>query len=160
MPSLCPCCSMLDYELCCKSFTDGKKAPKTPEQLMRSRYTAYSQANIAYIKKTMQGKPLINFNEEEAHKWASSVHWLGLKIVSSTIENEDIGFVEFIASFLKNNQVNTMHERSEFHRKKGIWFYVDGINTEQSKIKQEKISRNTPCPCGSGKKIKNCYTQG
>lgn len=159
MPQLCPCSSEISYEQCCQPFVEEQSIPQTPEQLMRSRYTAYSQANIAYIKKTMQGKPLMSFNEKEAQKWASSVHWLGLKIINSSLISEDKGFVEFIASFLKNKQINTISERSEFHKKNGSWFYVDGVNSEQNKTKQAKISRNTPCPCGSGRKFKNCHNQ-
>jgi SEC-C motif-containing protein len=51
MPQLCPCQSEKSYKDCCKPFVDEQALPQTPEQLMRSRYTAYSQAHIAYIKK-------------------------------------------------------------------------------------------------------------
>ena len=70
--SLCPCGSQHLYDSCCGLYLDKKQKPQTPEQLMRSRYTAYSVANIDYIKNTMQGNPLIGFNEQEAEKWAKS----------------------------------------------------------------------------------------
>ena len=33
---------------------------------------------------------------------------------------------------------------------------LDGDNTPKTVIKRNKIGRNDPCPCGSGKKYKNC----
>lgn len=158
MPQLCPCSSEKNYEHCCKPFLNEQTHPQTPEQLMRSRYTAYSQANITYIKKTMLGKPLMHFNEDEAEKWTKSVYWLGLKVIDSFMENEEKGFVEFIASFLEKNQVKTICERSEFHKQNEHWFYVDGVNTATKKH-PIKIGRNSVCPCGSGKKFKNCHEQ-
>lgn len=158
MPQLCPCKSEKNYELCCKPFLDEQSIPLTPEQLMRSRYTAYSLARTPYITKTMRGQPLMHFNAQEVEKWAKSVLWLGLKVLDSTMENEESGFVEFIASYLEKNQIKTICERSEFHKQNGQWFYVAGVNTMTNK-KTLKIGRNSPCPCDSGKKFKNCHEQ-
>ncbi len=33
------------------------------------------------------------------------------------------------------------------------------LNTPRPKIADKKIGRNEPCPCGSGKKYKNCCGQ-
>ncbi len=159
MPLLCPCCSEKTHARCCKPFIDGQLVPQTPEQLMRSRYTAYSQAKTDYIKKTMRAKPLLQFNEEEAKKWAESIIWLGLKVIDTTMEEQNKGFVEFRASFLEKNQLKTIHERSEFYKHDEHWYYVDGINKETSKKNHSKIARNSACPCGSGKKFKNCHEQ-
>lgn len=32
-----------------------------------------------------------------------------------------------------------------------------GNNNVEVAVKQEKIGRNQPCPCGSGKKFKKCH---
>lgn len=154
--SLCPCCSQTAYESCCQPLLDYQQIAQTPEQLMRSRYTAYSHARTDYIKKTMMGKPLLHFNEDEAKKWAQKVTWLHLKVIDSTIEHSEQGFVEFIATFIENNQLKSIHERSEFHLQNNHWFYVDGVNNEHKKH-HPKIARNSTCPCGSGKKYKNCH---
>jgi preprotein translocase subunit SecA len=34
--------------------------------------------------------------------------------------------------------------------------FIEGSNESQSPSKKEKVSRNSPCPCGSGKKYKHC----
>ena len=117
---------------------------------MRSRYTAYSQANIDYIQRTMRGPALINFDPKAAYQWALQVKWLGLKVISApkVAENAKIGFVEFIASFLEQDHQRCIHERSEFHFLEDRWFYITGLTP--------KVSLNANCPCGSGKKFKRC----
>jgi len=156
--SFCPCGSQKNYEDCCGLFIEKKHKPQTPEQLMRSRYTAYSMANTEYIKNTMKGKPLINFNESEAKQWAQTVIWTGLKVIQSYDETPEKGFVEFSAHFMEGNQLNIIHELSEFHRENNLWFYADGVNKDSSaKSNRQKITRNSSCPCGSGKKFKNCH---
>jgi len=155
--TLCPCGSTKTYEQCCGLYLDKNKVPETPEQLMRSRYTAYSLANISYIGQTMKGKALIGFDELETKKSVSKNTWLSLEVVQSYLENSDKGFVEFIASFLDRNQVKKIHELSEFHRINNKWFYVDGTHQPITKNSKQIISRNAPCSCGSGKKFKNCH---
>ncbi|ETO93384.1 hypothetical protein LOR_60c14050 [Legionella oakridgensis RV-2-2007] len=128
---------------------------------MRSRYTAYSLANIDYIKKTMHGKPLHGFNETEARAWAKQVIWLGLKVMHARNETPELGYVEFIAHFIDGNTVKSLHEISEFHCQQGQWYYVDGHYPINSKAqKSQKIGRNSVCPCGSEKKFKNCHGKG
>lgn len=158
--SHCPCGSQKKYVHCCGVYIEHQEKAKTPEQLMRSRYTAYSLAKIGYIKETMQGKPLSHFNEQEAKKWAEQAFWLGLEVLSSSMENENCGFVEFRARFMEHNQLKTIHELSEFHQEDGYWFYVDGVNKlSPNKKHQTTVARNSICPCGSGRKFKNCHAQ-
>lgn len=126
--SKCPCCSKLDYEVCCKPYHDDRLIPQTPEALMRSRYSAYALANIDYIKKTMQGKPLANFNEQDAKIWANSVKWLKLSVINAYETTSNQGYVEFIARFIEKGQHHQFHELSEFRWFDGRWFYVDGVD--------------------------------
>jgi SEC-C motif-containing protein len=159
--SLCPCGSTKAYTQCCQPYLIAECIPQTPEQLMRSRYTAYSQAQIEYIVSTMKGEPLVAFNKLEAKRWAEESTWIGLKIVQSKIESPTLGFVEFIATFMEKGQVKTIHELSEFHQEEGRWFYVGGQHSKGTRISPAiKIGRNAPCPCGSGRKFKNCHHKG
>ncbi|MGA2654830.1 MAG: YchJ family protein [Gammaproteobacteria bacterium] len=148
--SLCPCQSQKSYAQCCEPFITGNARPQTPEQLMRSRYTAYTQANTDYIVATMQGKPLEGYDKEASKKWAQSVKWLGLEVIDAPKPQAKKGFVEFIASYEENGEVKNIHERSEFARIGGgtRWYYVAG--------QTPKVERNALCPCGSGKKYKKC----
>ncbi|MCC5013945.1 MULTISPECIES: YchJ family protein [unclassified Legionella] len=156
----CPCGLPTDYLACCGSYLEKQEIAKTPEALMRSRYTAYSQARVDYLRKTMLGKPLVGFNDQETALWAKRVKWLGLQVITSYLDpkDENTGFVEFIARYMEKNSVKTIHELSQFQRHNSSWFYTDSLppKTGKSTLKQ-KISRNEPCPCGSQKKYKNCH---
>lgn len=156
----CPCGSQTDYLACCGQYIENQGIPNTPERLMRSRYSAYSRANIDYIQKTMRGKPLEGFDATEAERWAKQVAWMGLHIVKTEMDpkNENIGYVEFIATYQVQGENQTIHELSQFQRHEGKWFYTDGTPLKTpSSSKKTKTSRNAPCPCGSQKKYKNCH---
>ena len=127
--NLCPCLSEKDYNACCgQYYIDGNNLPPTPEALMRSRYTAYSQANIDYIAATMRGKAAENFSFEEASAFAKAVEWSGLEIIAAppTTPNDNIGYVEFIAYFYVDDEEDYLHEKSMFVLEDGRWYYVDG----------------------------------
>lgn len=122
----CPCGSSKKYDLCCGPFLEGLQAPATPEQLMRSRYTAFTKADTKHLVNTMRGKPLEAFDAKGTKAWAEAVSWLGLTVLKAPIPEEDIGTVEFIARFKENGKECAIHEVSIFHKIEGRWFYVEG----------------------------------
>jgi SEC-C motif domain protein len=152
----CPCGSQCEYDLCCGLFINGKATPPIPETLMRSRYVAYSLANIDYIKNTMRGKPLVGFDESSALCWAQRAIWIGLQIVNTVNKLDDVGYVEFIAKYIENNTLKFIHETSEFKRFNDKWFYVGGVLYPSTKT---VVLRNALCPCGLNKKFKNCHAK-
>lgn len=155
----CPCGSQLDYQHCCGQYIDGDKLPATAEALMRSRFTAYAQANIEYIDKTMQGPATNNFNPVSAKEWAETCQWQRLQVLKSQAISANQAYVEFIAHYTSAGRQQYLHEVSEFRRIQGRWYYVDGeqpIISRNPNTKQNKVGRNDPCPCGSGKKYKKC----
>ena len=154
--TLCPCGSKQEFSACCKPYLDAEKTPATPEALMRSRYTAYTQANIDYIKKTMRGKAALGFNDIEASRWASRVIWIKLDVIRAYHE-KDIDFVEFSAVFIEGNNLNSLHELSEFIYENDCWYYVEG--SPLLSAGKQTLTRNSKCPCGSQKKFKNCHSK-
>ena len=108
---VCPCDSQKSYLSCCEPFITGKQSPETPEALMRSRYTAYTMANIDYIKETMRGNALTGFQEMDAKRWAKRVHWIKLNVLKSVIENTSTGYVIFEASFVDGSRLKSIHEK-------------------------------------------------
>jgi SEC-C motif-containing protein len=124
----CQCGTGRAYLNCCGKFISGDFQPTTPEELMRSRYTAYTQANIPYIAKTMRSPAADNFDGDNAYAWAKAVKWSRLEVLKISL-NSSIGFVEFRAYFYENNQKRVIHENSEFHLIDGIWFYINGDYT-------------------------------
>ena len=78
MSKVCPCGNNLNYADCCERFINGTSIPATPEELMRSRYTAYTLANVDYIKDTVREPASMGFNAADAKQWAGAAQWQGL----------------------------------------------------------------------------------
>jgi SEC-C motif-containing protein len=153
----CPCGTNKPYLNCCGLFISNKKLPSTPEELMRSRYTAYNLINVEYIRNTMKSPAADNFNAEEAEKWAQTVTWLGLEVLKTKYDSTK-GSVEFSAYYSIGSKKEVLHEISQFHFEDGKWYYVDGTHTRQEIVgsREEKIGRNEMCSCGNNKKYKKC----
>lgn len=152
----CPCGSAKKYIECCGRFISGHQHASTPEELMRSRYTAYTQANIDYIVQTMKSPAADGFDPVSAKEWAEQTQWIKLEVLRSSI-SDTLGVVEFKAHFSLSDKTTILHEISEFHLEEGRWYYVDGHTPENKPyVNSDRIGRNDPCPCGSGKKFKKC----
>lgn len=92
---------------------------------MRSRYTAYTQANISYIAKTMKSPAADDFDPADVRAWARSIKWLRLEVLNSAIHGTD-GEVEFRVYYSQKNQMQIMHEKSKFKLEDNQWYYIDG----------------------------------
>lgn len=169
----CPCGSNETYENCCEPFIREKSRPETAEALMRSRYTAHALSEIPYIKKTLTPESRADFDPVATKEWAEGAKWLGLKILSTKRggATDKKGTVEFVATYEQDGKTYEHHEVSEFRKNsQGRWLFVDGeshLHEEgqdhhhhekpQPVVREApKVGRNEPCPCGSGKKYKQC----
>lgn len=123
----CPCGTKKEYLQCCGRFIEGEQKPKTPEQLMRSRYTAFTQANVDYIADTMKPPAADGFDKPSTRTWAQNVIWLGLTVHETLTPTSVKGIVEFTAYFTEMGEEKTIHERSVFRKFNGVWFYVDAV---------------------------------
>jgi SEC-C motif-containing protein len=156
----CPCGNTADLDDCCLPFIRGDAAPETAEQLMRSRYTAYTIQEIDYILSTHDPAVDEDVDRDATEQWAKDSEWLGLEIVSTEAggAGDDTGRVEFIARYRLQGAEAKHHENSNFRRHDGRWVYVDGTMVRPKPVVRDapKVGRNEPCPCGSGKKFKRC----
>ncbi|TDQ84528.1 SEC-C motif-containing protein [Dongia mobilis] len=156
----CPCGSGKDLAQCCGPLIAGAAAP-TAEALMRSRYTAFTQGNLDYIDSTHASDMAEPFDRGEGQSMVDDFKWRGLEIVRVKDGGpaDQTGEVEFTAKFRHNGQIGLHHERATFKREEGRWVYVDGeLNPKpQTVVRDSKVGRNDPCPCGSGKKYKKCH---
>lgn len=153
----CPCGSKQTYNHCCEIFISGQQQARTPEELMRSRYTAFSLADIDYIQKTMAKRIVEDYDADSTKKWAESLTWLGLTVKKSYMDpaNSNKGYVEFEAKARdKAGNIKRWQELSEFKNIDGNWFYSEAHPPENSQT--STIGRNEKCNCGSGKKYKKC----
>ncbi|MBT3359851.1 MAG: hypothetical protein HN403_09525 [Rhodospirillales bacterium] len=154
----CPCGSGSAFNACCEPFLNGAPAP-SPEALMRSRFTAFVRGDLDHIERTHAKDVRDGFNRSAAESTANSVEWVSLEIIDAPAraDGDDTGTVEFAARFRQNGDLMVHHERSNFRREDGRWAYVDGkMNPKGEPRRTEKVGRNEPCPCGSGKKYKKC----
>ena len=155
----CPCGTGKSYQDCCRPCHCGETHAPSAVALMRSRYAAYVLGEIEYLAKTIPLLERKEFDRRGAKEWSESAQWLGLEILGDS-ESKDgkTASVEFIAKFKTDGQVHKHHELSKFKRQGERWFFVDGklISNDEQAAPSASISRNAPCPCGSGKKYKKC----
>jgi len=126
---LCPCKSSKEYKDCCELAHKDIRAVKTAGQLMRSRYSAFTLANGDYLLKSWHSSARPSAREKkDIERWAKSVIWTDLQIINKVKgeESDNNGIVEFKAFYIENSKLNVIHERSNFVKEDGIWFYVDG----------------------------------
>lgn len=127
---------------------------------MRSRYTAFATGELAHLDATLAPEAREDYDPEETANWSRQSRWKSLEIVATEGGGPDDreGTVEFIARFRFQGRDQAHHERAIFCRDDdGRWLYVDGyIPKPQQRVVENKVGRNDPCPCGSGKKFKKC----
>lgn len=123
--SNCPCCSNKPFQKCCGPFLQMLAKPKTVQQLMRSRFSAYALGGHgAYLLATWHPdtRPMLSAVELSRRE----LHWQNLQILASQQQGNQ-GTVEFIASFEDGGgNKGTHQEQSRFVRVAGKWLYVDG----------------------------------
>lgn len=154
----CSCGGGRPFEECCGPVIAGAPAA-TAEVLLRARYTAFVMGNIGFLADTLAPEVRHMFDEVEAEKTAANSRWkeLDIRIVDGGGPDDDAGTVEFVAQFRLNGRKRIHHERAKFRRDAGRWLCAGGeINPKGPPRQADKVSRNAPCPCGSGKKYKNC----
>jgi SEC-C motif-containing protein len=121
----CPCESGLPFEACCAPYLKGEKSAPTAEALMRSRYSAYTRRDAAYLLRTWHPstRPAVLDLEQDA-----GLRWLGLKILKRSAggPEDGAGSVEFVARYKAGGKGGRLCENSRFVREEGLWYYLDG----------------------------------
>ena len=119
----CPCGDGRHYDECCGPIIGGRRQADTAEQLMRSRYTAYTKDEVDYL----------------LHSWhpttrpgslgpTPQIVWQSLQIldVFGGGSRDSSGRVHFIAAYDNNGVRSALNEASDFERYEGRWVYVNG----------------------------------
>ncbi|MCL1077540.1 YchJ family protein [Parashewanella spongiae] len=145
----CPCGSSLSYTQCCQLLHISKITASSPEQLMRSRYSAFVKHEFQYLLDTHAPE----FRSELSIEILSQPplpNWIALEVEKSSQDHHS-GTVTFKAWFHLNKKLDVIYEQSNFVLRDGLWYYTDGKH-----LSTELPSRNDSCICGSGKKFKKC----
>ncbi len=118
MTANCYCGTEKSYIDCCEIFHKNNGVTETAQQLMRSRYSAFVLANGDYLMQTHHKSTRPIKERKAIVKWAKSVQWLKLEVLSFTIDT-----VKFNAHFLQDGIPEVIHENSKFVKENNRWFY-------------------------------------
>lgn len=151
-PQTCYCNSGVAYMACCGPYLAGAALPSTPEQLMRSRYTAFCRQDVDYLIATLHPTQHQPDDRKLLTETGGETEWLTLRVLAVGPVRGNAGTVEFVVYYRHQGTVAQMRERSNFVWEAGRWYYVDGL-----RLPALPMGRNDPCWCGSGKKLKKCH---
>ena len=119
----CPCSPEKLYVDCCKKAHLNIGSVATAETLMRSRYSAFVLANIAYLQASHHPSTRPSKKEKRAIlAWTRSVEWLRLEVLNTTKNS-----VEFKAYFIEDGIIDCIHENSLFCNTTGHWTYKSAL---------------------------------
>ena len=122
----CPCGSLKNQAECCDPLLNGEKEAATPEELMRSRYTAFVVGNMDYIAETTDPQTRLQFDMKANEEWSKNSKFLKLEVLSAT-QDGNKGTVEFKATFQTAAQEPQVHhEISKFRKQAGTWYFREG----------------------------------
>ena len=124
----CPCGRQhqkqaLSFEKCCARYLNHYVEHPAPdaESLMRSRYSAYTRNDEAYLRATWDERTCPS--ERITHD--DPTNWLGLEVRKHQ-QDGDQAIVEFVARYKIAGKAHRLHEVSRFVKYDGKWLYVDG----------------------------------
>lgn len=106
---MCPC-GRGEYATCCRPLHHDERVAQTPEDLMRSRYSAYALGLGDYVFRTWHPRT-------RPDDITDTGTWTDLEIIEASGTE-----VEFKA----HHPGGVLHERSRFEQRRGRWVYVDG----------------------------------
>lgn len=123
----CPCGSQKKYTECCGPVLSGEQFAATPEALMRSRYTAFTQKNADYLLSSMTAELQQANDHQDLQDFADEVDsWVKLEIIDAPAVSSYAtqANVEFAAYFMYDGQQQRIHENSMFVKQNDQWLYA------------------------------------
>lgn len=125
---MCPCGSGQTFETCCGPLLTGDRPAESAEQLMRSRYTAYTRGDFDYIFNTTDPQRRYDFDHAATRDWMKNSVFCELKILAAKEEGNK-AVVEFVARFHPQghpDHLENHHEVSRFRKQGGVWYFREG----------------------------------
>jgi SEC-C motif-containing protein len=117
----CSCGAPRSFIDCCGRFLDAGEKPRTPEQLMRSRYTAYCRGGYGnYLVSTWLAAMELGYTAADFA--GQEIQWQKLEVLDAS-QKGNLGTVEFKAW----HAGGVHHERSLFKRIEGQWYYAEAL---------------------------------
>jgi SEC-C motif-containing protein len=122
----CPCGSGKRYADCCKPLHRGKQHASSAEALMRSRYAAYHEGEVKYLIDTLHPSKRRDLDRKGLAASARDLKWTRLKILA--VQGGSLIDLTGVVEFEAHYEGGVLHERSNFVREGGRWYYVDGAS--------------------------------
>ncbi len=131
--------------------------PGSAKGLLEARYQAFVKGDIDFLVESHHPELRSQLDRNSIESWSRESNWKGLGIESEKIEGEKT-FITFSVKYERNYELINHREFAEFRKHDGKWFYFDSEFPKPETLKREvdKVGRNDPCSCGSGKKFKKC----
>ncbi len=134
-----------------------KSWPTTPAELLQSRYQAHVKADVDFIVASTHPEMREKLDQGVIQNWCKQAEWLGYQVEEEIVE-DDKAFLTFLLRYEEASKPFNHYEKAEFRKLEDKWYYYDSSFPKPKTFKREdeKVGRNDPCPCGSGKKNKKC----
>ncbi|HSF35637.1 MAG TPA: YchJ family metal-binding protein [Nocardioides sp.] len=113
----CPCGTGETYDACCGPLLANVAQATSPEQLMRSRYTAFVTGDADHLFRTWHPR-----TRPDDVRPDPATRWTGLRVIAAEGDT-----VEFVARWERSSEGGELHEVSRFEQRAGRWCYVDGV---------------------------------
>jgi SEC-C motif-containing protein len=114
----CPCGTGETYDACCGPLLANVAQATSPEQLMRSRYTAFATGDADHLFRTWHPR-----TRPDDVRPDPATRWTGLRVLAAEGDT-----VEFVAQWETSpSEGGELHEVSRFEQRAGRWCYVDGV---------------------------------
>ena len=112
----CPC-GTPSYDACCGRLHRGEVQAAAPEELMRSRFSAYAVGDTDYVWRTWHPR-----TRPATVSADQSTRWTALEVVEASEQ-----VVQFRAHYDSPQGPGVLHERSSFEQRAGRWFYLEAL---------------------------------
>ena len=151
------CGSGRTFGACCEPLLAQTRFAADAAELMRSRFTAHALRDYRHLHLTDLETAATPYVEEQVDP--QEAEWTRLVVhAHETGPKPGTATVDFSAYYRAGDGEQALHEKSEFVQRGGKWFYTRALRQGPAPVRASgpKVGRNDPCPCGSGKKYKQC----
>jgi len=132
-PVPCPCCSGRPYGACCEPYHRGAHEAPDAARLMRSRFSAFARAEVAYLWKTLHPEHALRASPERdvlasLRRTAETHRYQTLAVLDTQEPDADgIARVLFRAGVFSKGRDLGFSECSEFAHDGVGWRYLRGV---------------------------------
>jgi len=134
--------------------------PESPRKLLEKRYQAYVDGDVDFLIASVHPDKKNKHNRKQMEDWSKNAVWNGIKIEEEADEDSR-SYITFQLKYQEQGQDIDHRERAEFRQHQGRWYYYDSKFPQGEPLRRDpnRVGRNDPCSCGSGKKFKKCCGQ-